>query len=59
MLAYAGDAWQGMCTFLAMPSHEGRFLGVKLDEYSAPGARQDRQDVDICTFLHAARHSLW
>ncbi len=26
---------------------EGRFLGVKLDEYSAPGARQDRQDVDM------------
>ena len=26
---------------------EGRFLGVKLDEYSAPGARQDRRDVDI------------
>ena len=26
---------------------EGRFLGVKLDEYSAPGARQDRRDVDM------------
>jgi hypothetical protein len=26
---------------------EGRFLGVKLDAYSAPGARQDRQDVDM------------
>ncbi len=26
---------------------EGRFLGVKLDEYSAPGARQGRQDVDM------------
>ena len=26
---------------------EGCFLGVKLDEYSAPGARQDRRDVDM------------
>ncbi len=26
---------------------EGRFLGVKMDEYSAPGARQDRRDVDM------------
>jgi len=26
---------------------EGRFLGVKLDAYSAPGARQDRRDVDM------------
>ena len=29
---------------------EGRFLGVKLDEYSAPAradARQDRRDVDM------------
>ncbi len=26
---------------------EGRFLGVKLDEYSAPKARQDRRDVDM------------
>ncbi len=26
---------------------EARFLGVKLDEYSVPGARQDRRDVDM------------
>ncbi len=26
---------------------EGWFLGVKLDDYSAPGARQDRRDVNM------------
>ncbi len=31
---------------------EGRFLGVKLDSYSASGARLDREEVDM-------QHSLW